>query len=446
MSLAVHALVLGLWAAWSPRAERLVRVRWMPDAPTSPPAPPTPTVAAVDPPRPEPRPADAVEAAAAPPIAPPEAPPVPEPEPPRRPEVVRVVHTEAPGQRPDQALAESRHDQDAEALRRSPVLSDRLGPTSPSSPASSAVGAAEAAVTGAPRPPPSAAPDPVPSPTAPPPPPAAASWWDTLRPYLPALPGAPWAAAEGGDRAPVAEPVPPVPVPPLPVPPLPVPAESNGEPVSEPRPAPPTEGAAPEAADAPPATPVPPRPESLATAPSEAPPHPPVDRHVDPSVDRPVDPPVAPAPEASDAERADAVADVAGTTLDGARAATVDAARAVASSHQTVIDAEVAEAPQVATRATDRGAWVQAIDEVVRAHWTDQEFPAHLAAMGVRGDTTVRFTVQPNGRTGEVTLVRRSGNETLDAIALAAIPERVPRMPAGIELVAIEHEITFRYR
>ena len=67
-------------------------------------------------------------------------------------------------------------------------------------------------------------------------------------------------------------------------------------------------------------------------------------------------------------------------------------------------------------------------------------------ALGIQGDVTVVFQVQHNGKVTEKTITRSSGYASLDAMALDAIPEKLPRIPNDIEADSLFHAYTFVYR
>lgn len=349
-------------------------------------------------------------------------------EPPEEPpdDVVHVVHTTAPGDRPDEAEAESAHDQDAVAAH-APVLALEEGPDRPERLESAAQRVAAGEPGSASR--------------------AAAGGASAHGPSAPTRGAAGAQAATGGDDIPMG---------PDPdwwhpiatrIPPATPRAQLDGERIRD-RVEEPADGSV--DGDEVPVV-------------AETPPEEALDPLVEPSdavadgtegvdagqgtVDAgEQDPAVAEAPDAL-TEAQDGVADarIDGQAQDG-RDPTLESRLAPASSHQTVVDAVEGPQARVSALATERGAWIQEVDAVVRERWASRELPVHLQGIGLRGEATVQFVIQPNGRTSEPVLVRRSGNEWLDAYALDAIPPKVPKMPRTLEPVAVEHRITFRYR
>lgn len=95
---------------------------------------------------------------------------------------------------------------------------------------------------------------------------------------------------------------------------------------------------------------------------------------------------------------------------------------------------------------TERGVWITEVDRVVRASWRSQELPMALRGEQLRGDVSVRFAIGGSGRVDDVKVTRSSGNEWLDALAVAAIPKRVPKPPRSLGSEVTLHEIRFRYR
>jgi TonB family protein len=67
-------------------------------------------------------------------------------------------------------------------------------------------------------------------------------------------------------------------------------------------------------------------------------------------------------------------------------------------------------------------------------------------ARGLQGEVTVRYQVHPSGRVRGVTVVRSSGHPSLDALAVAAVPARLPRPPAAARPDGLVYEHTLGYR
>jgi len=86
------------------------------------------------------------------------------------------------------------------------------------------------------------------------------------------------------------------------------------------------------------------------------------------------------------------------------------------------------------------------LDEEVRKQWHTMDLSLHERALGIQGDVTVAFQIQHNGKVTEKTITRSSGHASLDAMALDAIPEKLPRFPKDIEGSSLFHSYTFVYR
>ncbi|MEQ1507426.1 MAG: energy transducer TonB, partial [Myxococcota bacterium] len=116
------------------------------------------------------------------------------------------------------------------------------------------------------------------------------------------------------------------------------------------------------------------------------------------------------------------------------------------SSPQLAFDVPIAWRSAVSTRGTALGAYVERAEEVIASRWRAHDLDAHSRALGLQGEVTVRYLVRPDGRTGEVAIVRSSGNPELDRMAVEAIPARLARFPRELGSSPFHHEITLRYR
>lgn len=99
------------------------------------------------------------------------------------------------------------------------------------------------------------------------------------------------------------------------------------------------------------------------------------------------------------------------------------------------------KASQVPTRATSLGRYLVGVDQDVRMSWV---LPLEMRALGVQGTSEVTFIVDSKGRVQEKHLSRRSGRAELDALALAAVPNRLDRMPNDLVLESLTVRYTFR--
>jgi TonB family protein len=100
----------------------------------------------------------------------------------------------------------------------------------------------------------------------------------------------------------------------------------------------------------------------------------------------------------------------------------------------------------VSTRETPLGQYIARATAAIDARWRTADLDPHSRALGIQGDVTVRYLIHPDGRTSDVVVVRKSGNPTLDQLAIQAIPARLDRFPRELGKTPIIHEITLRYR
>ena len=64
--------------------------------------------------------------------------------------------------------------------------------------------------------------------------------------------------------------------------------------------------------------------------------------------------------------------------------------------------------------------------------------------MGKQGVVEVSFVVSRNGRVSQAQIVRKSGTEGLDRLALQSIPRWLPRFPEDIDRRQIQFSYVFR--
>lgn len=83
----------------------------------------------------------------------------------------------------------------------------------------------------------------------------------------------------------------------------------------------------------------------------------------------------------------------------------------------------------LSARATPLGRYLAEVDAVLRARW---KVPVELRALGYAGVTVVQVTVDRSGRVRELAITGRSPFPELDAYALAAVPPRLPPLPAEV--------------
>ncbi|MEZ4319208.1 MAG: TonB family protein [Myxococcota bacterium] len=100
----------------------------------------------------------------------------------------------------------------------------------------------------------------------------------------------------------------------------------------------------------------------------------------------------------------------------------------------------------VSARQDPLGVYMRKVEAVLTDRWMDNDLSVRDRARGIQGDVVVRYTIHANGRIDGVELVRQSGHSELDLLALAAVPDRVPRIPRELNREALHHQVTLRYR
>ncbi len=98
---------------------------------------------------------------------------------------------------------------------------------------------------------------------------------------------------------------------------------------------------------------------------------------------------------------------------------------------------------QVSALAHPHAAYMDQIEGIIRSAWLE-EMPVDYTALGMQGTTTVRLEVDHRGRVVSKQVLRMSGYPELDAHALEAIPQRLPRPPEGAAEPLFVHQIDFR--
>jgi len=95
---------------------------------------------------------------------------------------------------------------------------------------------------------------------------------------------------------------------------------------------------------------------------------------------------------------------------------------------------------------TPLGRYTQDIYQIVQEGWYAQDLDDQDKALGIQGRATVVFRVHRNGRVSGLAMLRSSGHASLDALALQAVPDRLPRFPRNLDLPEVVEQITFHYR
>ena len=106
-------------------------------------------------------------------------------------------------------------------------------------------------------------------------------------------------------------------------------------------------------------------------------------------------------------------------------------------------EVEVADVTAVSARQHPHAEYMDLIEGNIRRAWLEQ-MPVAYKAQGMQGTTTVRVVVDARGRVLEAEVVRNSGYPELDAVALGAIPKRLPKPPDGAANPTFVHQIDFR--
>lgn len=100
----------------------------------------------------------------------------------------------------------------------------------------------------------------------------------------------------------------------------------------------------------------------------------------------------------------------------------------------------------VDAHATPRGRYRARVDEKILKKWREMDLSLHERALGIQGDVTVVVHIRASGKVLDKTLIRSSGHHSLDAMALDAVPRRLPRFPNELSVPTMFHRYTFRYR
>jgi len=96
---------------------------------------------------------------------------------------------------------------------------------------------------------------------------------------------------------------------------------------------------------------------------------------------------------------------------------------------------------------TERAVYLDKVYDLLWERWNPSaDLTLSQRALGVTGNVTVRFVIEPSGKIRHKEVVKKSGNAYLDYLALDAIPRRLPRFHSDLERVPITHEVTFRMR
>lgn len=128
-----------------------------------------------------------------------------------------------------------------------------------------------------------------------------------------------------------------------------------------------------------------------------------------------------------------------------AQPGTTDGDGAPSRSARPPVDRPATYLPSEAARGTPLGRWVEDAEARIVARWKGLDLSAADRARGIQGDVTILYQVRPNGRVVAVEVDRSSGNPELDAMAVGAVPERLPRLPRETGPGGLVHRVTLRY-
>ncbi len=119
-----------------------------------------------------------------------------------------------------------------------------------------------------------------------------------------------------------------------------------------------------------------------------------------------------------------------------------------ATSQQRVLDPEfdVDTVSYVQARGTEIGEYTEKVYDIVQTAWYEVDLSDDEKALGIQGDVTIIFHVRRNGRVEDLSVLRPSGNALLDGMAIAAVPNKLPRIPRTIPNNELLQQITFHYR
>jgi TonB family protein len=119
-----------------------------------------------------------------------------------------------------------------------------------------------------------------------------------------------------------------------------------------------------------------------------------------------------------------------------------------AMSQQRVLDPEfdVDTISYVQARGTEIGEYTEKVYDEVQKAWYEMDLSDDEKALGIQGDVTIIFHVRRNGRVDDLSVLRSSGHALLDSMALAAVPNKLPRIPRKIQNSELLQQITFHYR
>lgn len=115
-------------------------------------------------------------------------------------------------------------------------------------------------------------------------------------------------------------------------------------------------------------------------------------------------------------------------------------------SQQASFDAPIADVMYVSAAGTPLGTYTDKIYGILQDRWLGLDLDIESRAIGKQGDVSVVFRILANGKVEGVSVLRSSGNPDLDKMAVAAVPDRLPRFPRGLDEPSIMQQVKFSYR
>jgi TonB family protein len=134
--------------------------------------------------------------------------------------------------------------------------------------------------------------------------------------------------------------------------------------------------------------------------------------------------------------------DARGLSSGSGRASTsVDGGAAV---HASTLEAEASAVTSASARGTPLGVYLAQVEALVIGRWAAVDPPIE-ALLAVR-PVVVSFRLHRTGEVTDLTLVQSSGEPAVDALAVSAIPDRVPRFPRDVEPDVVAQKVTLIVR
>ena len=149
-------------------------------------------------------------------------------------------------------------------------------------------------------------------------------------------------------------------------------------------------------------------------------------------------------PELYQMESMDELRASLGITQQDSQSNTSDNSTAGVTESYFTVERLVAENSYIAL-GTANGEYRKLLDEIISSNWMQADLTPGARAQGVQGATVIDFTVKRSGKVKHLNVLRPSGHAQLDAMAVAAIPKRLPRIPAFLKERKVRHRYIFQY-